>query len=698
MTKNSSFNPHYSLLPEESWRSQILREFMPQIARLTLVADPDGLLLEEGILHGIQQQGFELIPFEDHVAFRFAYESRFRSRWDRGEHIDLVVVLRSPVGDLDSLPYDLLQAGRRLSFSLGDLFPNLSYPVVAALDRGDLDALFRAQIQHMPGKLANNATKEFVLRHVFEIASELIKQPSDLLRVLLRRHYRGQRIPAVLDQRFIQVLRQNGMFENWPLEEIVSDREAFLEFLQERWPAFLDRCAGDLRTKSTDVHETPASSQYLPHTVQPSWELPFDHDDVRVYIDNMFLEGLLHPVSHDSAEDLMSTWVEIGIRTDPAKNSQHRLDRLIDAIQKAIPQGDARHTDWFRFGYTYAEISVLEHELGSELSTDVKKRIASLRSIVDPAFLAWVQDRFTGMHNQPPVPPVMLHHIPRVLARQVSDSRGKKVAFLLIDGLALDQWIVLRDVLQSKMQNLRFRENAVFAWIPTITSVSRQAAFAGKPPIFFPSSINTTNKEQSLWVQYWADQGLTGSAVAYARGLGDGDIDKIREIIGHPKNRITGLVINTVDNIMHGMELGSAGMHNQVRQWAEQGFISNLINLLLDQGYQVYLSSDHGNIEAKGCGRPAEGVVADIRGERVRVYPDALLRTAVKERFPEAIEWPSLGLPDDYFALLAPHRKAFISKGKTVVGHGGISIEELIVPLIKIERLPLSDLQAVRNA
>src|SRR3990170_5363466 len=103
-----------------SWRDQILKEFTPQVARLTLVADPDGLLLEAGILQGIRERGFELIPFEDHVAFRFAYESKFRSRWDQGEQTDLVVVLRSESSSLDTLPYDLLQAGRKLTFGLVD--------------------------------------------------------------------------------------------------------------------------------------------------------------------------------------------------------------------------------------------------------------------------------------------------------------------------------------------------------------------------------------------------------------------------------------------------------------------------------------------------------------------------------------------------------------------------------------------------
>lgn len=101
-------------VPLNSWRDEILKEFTPKVSRLTLVADPDKLLLEEGILEGIRERSFELIPFEDHIAFRYAYESKFRSRWDRGEHTDLVVVLRSQSSDLAALPFDLLHAGRRL--------------------------------------------------------------------------------------------------------------------------------------------------------------------------------------------------------------------------------------------------------------------------------------------------------------------------------------------------------------------------------------------------------------------------------------------------------------------------------------------------------------------------------------------------------------------------------------------------------
>jgi len=672
-----------------SWRDQILKEFTPKVARLTLVADPDGLLLEEGILEGIRERGFELIPFEDHVAFRYAYETKFRSRWDKGEQTDLVVALRSGASDLGSLPYDLLQAGRRLSFNLGEIFPNLSYPVISALDRGDLEALFDAQKRHAPGVLGDNATKEFVLRHVFEIAPELIRKPSDLLRVLLRRHYREQRIPMILDERFIQVLRQNDGFEGWPLDSIVPDREAFFAFLQERWPIFLDLSACNAqagRSAKKDGLEISDNEETYGLEFSGPSDLPFDHDDIRVYVDNLFLEGLLQAVSHERADSLSKTWLAIGIRIDEQADRTRRVNGLLDNIASTIPKEDTRHDDWFHFAKTWAELMALILEPDAGLPEPAHQRIKSLQTKIDAVLVTWLKKRYAGLINLPPVPPVMLHHIPRFLARYIGNARGNRVAFILVDGLSLDQWIVIRKALTKQHQRYRFRENAVFAWIPTITSVSRQAAFAGRPPIYFPNSIHTTNKESALWTQFWADQGLTKHEVIYAKGLGDGSLNNVEELITSPKIRVAGLIVDKVDKIMHGMELGAMGMHNQIRQWALQPFMTNLIELLLNNRYRIYLTSDHGNVEAVGCGRPAEGAVADLRGERVRIYSDSILRGQIKDRFPDALEWPPVGLPENYLPLLAPGRSAFVRETERLVGHGGISLEEVVVPLVQIER------------
>ncbi len=663
-----------------SWRDVILKEFAPKVARLTLVADPDGLLLEEGILADVRDRGFELIPFEDHIAFRFAYETKFRSRWDRGEHTELVVVLRSHASDLGELPYDLLRAGRSLSFNLGEIFPNLSYPVVIALDRGDLDALYEAQKKYAPDPLGDNATREFVLRHVFEIAPELIKQPSDLLRVLLRRHYRGQRIPVDLDNRFLQLLSQVNAFDNWPLNTLVSDREAFFAFLQERWPIYLDR---EARKGQSGVRE---AEKIYGVSLEGPLELPFDHHDIRVYIDNLFVEGLLHAVPHEYADTLSGTWASIGVRSLPTEDRARRLGKLIHGLELAIPTVDARHTDWFHFARGWAEAILLVFDLAADIPEPLGNRMKNLQADLDAGFLSWLLKRYAGLVNLPPVPPVMVHHLPRFLARQIGEDRTAKIALIVVDGLAMDQWLVIREALASNQPRFRFREQAVFAWIPSLTSVSRQATFAGKAPFFFPTSIQTTDKEPALWSQFWADEGLAANEIAFMKGLGDGGLESVSEVLSHPRARVAGLVVDKVDKIMHGMEMGTAGMHNQVGQWAKQPYLATLLNLLLDRGFRVYLTSDHGNVEAVGCGRPSEGAVADLRGARVRIYPDAALRSTVKETFPATLEWRTDGLPESYFALLAPSRRAFVLEKERTVTHGGVSLEEIIVPLVGIER------------
>jgi len=316
----------------------------------------------------------------------------------------------------------------------------------------------------------------------------------------------------------------------------------------------------------------------------------------------------------------------------------------------------------------------------------IHDRAADLQKQVDASFTSWLEKRYSGLANLPPDPPVMLHHIPRFLARRLGDDGRGKIALIVVDGLAMDQWLAVRDEMSEHECSLRFQEQAVFAWIPTVTSVSRQAIFAGKAPVFFPASIHVTSKEPALWTQFWADQGLAPNEIVYVKGLGDGDLGEVDETLSHPRARIAGLVVDKVDKIAHGMEMGTAGMHNQVRQWARERYLSNLLSLLIARGFRVYLTSDHGNIEAEGCGRPSEGAVADLHGERVRVYPNPLLRSRVRERFPTATEWPPVGLPDEYLALLAPARRAFVLEKERTVTHGGICMEEVILPFVRVER------------
>lgn len=658
-----------------SWRDTILNDFVPNVSKLTLVADPDCLLTEEKLALKLRERGFDLIEFNDPIEFRYAYESKYRLIWDRGEHTDLVVILRLQNTELDSLPYDLLGAGRKLSFNMGDLFPNMSYPVIEQLDRSLLDSLFEAQCKSLPDRMGDNATKDYILRHVFGIAAELIVNDVELLRTLLRLHYGNLQLPLMLSERLIHVLKDHQGFKDWPLSEIIPDAEAFFYFLQERWPLFLSR-----QGKENLVQEE-TSGYGLKY---PGLEcLPFDHQDIKVYIDNLFLEGKLTPIEVQDFEVDANSWIRSGIATSGG-DDELRISRLFDLIKKGLPSQDARHSDWTAFALKWAELSSLvycgEHPV-------YQTRLIEMGDTLNVAFAAWLVNHYSSLMNLPPTNPAMLHHVPRRLVRDREDSANGQVALIVVDGLSLDQWVTVRQILQKQNVHLMMRESATFAWIPTLTSVSRQSIFSGKPPLYFPSSINSTNSEGKLWTQFWEGQGLSRLDVAYQRGLGDGDAVDILDSIIHPgKTKAVGLVVDKIDKIMHGMQLGSAGMHNQIKQWCQGGFLTSLVAQLLEYGYDVWLTADHGNIQCDGKGRPSEGVIAETRGERARVYPSSELRSQVAASFPFAHEWPPIGLPANYFPLVTGGHDAFVNQGDTIVGHGGIAIEEVIVPLVKFER------------
>ena len=100
----------------------------------------------------------------------------------------------------------------------------------------------------------------------------------------------------------------------------------------------------------------------------------------------------------------------------------------------------------------------------------------------------------------------------------------------------------------------------------------------------------------------------------------------------------------------------------------------------------VYLTADHGNVTATGIGNPREGVLVETKGKRVRVYDRPEFLEEVASKFPESIRWPNYGLPPARHVLLAGNLKAFTDVGDEIVSHGGIALEEVMVPFVAITR------------
>ena len=659
------------------WRTTLLSHFVPGISRKTVVADPDELFRDDKVFRTLTDRGFKLLYFEDPIAFRFTYESQFRAAWDRGETTELVVIVRPDTCELEKLPADILQDARPLSFYLKDVFPNLSYTVVSKLDRSYFDALYRAHKQYAKQPFGEALTREFILKHVFETVPELLKKDSDLLRSLLQRHYRKQQIPLALDEYFLSVLAKSGRFNDWPLKAITLDRNAFWDFLQERWGLFIHKLSGG--TQDIAAAAEPVALKY-----SGVYALPFEHDDVRVYIDNLFNEGILKPISWVAAAVKTMPWVGVGMQGGTGAQQELRFEDLCKGVTEKAPAKDASAYDWLAFAHQYAQMQRVWNENTQTLRSAHGGRYASLRQQLNKDFSAWVSTAYQGLYNHPAVHPVMVHHIPAYLASRLAQKEARKVAFLLLDGLALDQWLLLKDALAPALTDVTLRENALMAWIPTITPVSRQAAFAGKIPLYFTETVFRTDKDEYGWRQFWSDRGMQLDQVAFSTVRGDNsDLSKLESAF-EDRVRVFGCTIYKVDEISHGVKVGAAGMTSQVKTWAADGFLGALVQRLLKEDFTVFLSADHGNVEAVGVGSLKEGALSETKGERCRIFSDVTLRASVQAKFPDTIVWDHQGLPNNFHCLLAPPDKAFVPQGQTAICHGGISLDEVIVPFIEI--------------
>lgn len=648
-----------------NWRDTILANFTPKISRLTLVADPDGLLTEERMLSAIKDRGFDLIPFDDAIAFRYAHESQYRSTWDNGKNTDLVVVLRSTEQQLNRLPFDLLKAGRPLTFALHQLFPKLNYPVIAGLDRSYLDAVDEGYQNHDGEQLTERGTKEFVLRKCFGIVADVVNTPVELLKVLLSLHSRNVQLPDFLADYLLEHLRKKADFDSWPLAEIISSRESFFRFLQDEWKTFLAAQADS----------------------SVSCRVPFGHEDVRAYIDTFFLEGSLTPVEQHNASTL-PPWAQTGIKHDPKVDALLRFRRLSKRFEAELPTADVSHRDWQQVAQRWAELIVLRWDCADLLEDADRSAWTELQSSVEDAFGKWMMKRYGSLHNLPyHNQPVMVHQIARFLAVEKTRKKLDKIALLVLDGLAFDQWLLLKKSLESCDGFWRFQEATAFAWVPTLTSVSRQSIFAAEPPMYFPDSLSTTSKERTHWLRFWEDHDVSPACVELVTNIDGPNDPGLEKALGNHRLSVLGVVWNKVDDIMHGMQMQTAGMHDQVRLWASQGHLQHVLTRLHGEGFTIYITADHGNVTAAGIGNPREGVMAETKGRRARVYDRNEFLDDVARKFPNSLRWPNYGLPPGQLVLLPEGLKAFTDAGDEVVSHGGIALEEVMVPFVAISRV-----------
>lgn len=319
---------------------------------------------------------------------------------------------------------------------------------------------------------------------------------------------------------------------------------------------------------------------------------------------------------------------------------------------------------------------------------------------VEREYLGWLDD---------PRGPVMSH---RVLDHSVLEHlrAGKRVVFLLIDCMRLDQWHAIEPVLAPMFE---IRRESALAMLPTATPFARNAIFSGllprdiaaRYPDWWRGSAREERSknafEKELLGKWLGDRGMGELRYHYAKTFDMQDLETLRKQVPTLKDRaLVACVVNFLDILSHGRsdnELlkeiapDEVAFRSVMRSWFEH---STLLDLLRDvsewEDTVVVVTSDHGSIQVRKptvvkASREASSNVRYKYGDNINGEAGAILDLRDPERY---------GLPRDSpiqnyvvacesnFFVYPTNQHDYERQFRDTFQHGGVSLEEMIVPLV----------------
>lgn len=288
-------------------------------------------------------------------------------------------------------------------------------------------------------------------------------------------------------------------------------------------------------------------------------------------------------------------------------------------------------------------------------------------SFIDEGFKKYVVDGYKTVSS------VVQKDSPVMVSRVMDfiTKKNEKVALIVLDGMSVFDF----NVISSEFEGIDYEEGYIYAMVPTTTAISRQSLLSGKFPVELDKPFNLSREEREF-IYKAKSVGYLDHQICYTRGF-DSHIG--------PNVKCLSVILNDIDDMVHGQLQGRIGMYNDVKLFAKSGKIQQLISKLYKKGFSVFLTSDHGNTLCTGHGVvKGTGVEVETKSKRMLILKDFANRKDLIENY-NLIEYPGFYLDKQYEYLICNTGTSFDTKNAKVMTHGGISIDEVIVPFIKVK-------------
>ena len=373
--------------------------------------------------------------------------------------------------------------------------------------------------------------------------------------------------------------------------------------------------------------------------------------------------------------------------------------------QIAMQIQDCRsYKDWMeaykRLIHWELELSSTDSQMTEMLQMQKEEANLGFAKFVKANYLDWVSS------PAPEGAPLLSHRIFKERIFPLLDQK-QKVFLVVLDNFRYDQWRMLSHELADQFD---IEEDLYCSILPTATQYARNAIFSGLMPNkiaeMFPDlwvdedEEEGKNLNEAPLIQTQLDRYRRHESFSYHKINNSYDADKlIGQLNELEKNGLNVVVFNFIDMLSHARtesrmvrELANneSAYRSITLSWFRHSVIADFFRMLAQTDYRVIVTTDHGSIR---CTKPVKIIGDRNTNTNLRYKLGKNLGYDSKDLFvirnPKQAQLPSPNLTTSYvfatgdsFFAYPNNYNYYVSYYRDTFQHGGISMEEMLIPLV----------------